>query len=265
MDDVDWDAVSANYHALVISPWAPIMTSPDSPRNVLLKVLNGMDDSELNKSRIIDYGCGPGNMLEFLRGRVDEIYGLDISKEALAISTEKAQRLGIKFNAIEGDMGTFVDDKGFDIIISTNSVLPKNRNDVLKIFNGMHKNLRKNGRLLLILSSFDTCLALVEYWAEYYRLRSNFNNDYVRRRVAAFKFSKKMDKANLRFADDGVHVQCFHTPESIQNELHQCGFEIVSELEKIKYPWEYAREFDYGYFPEKPEIWDWYVEARKLP
>jgi ubiquinone/menaquinone biosynthesis C-methylase UbiE len=267
-DNVDWDKVSTNYLNLVISPWAPIMTSPDpnnlnQPRNVLLAVLNGLQTAELKKSRIIEYGCGPGNILEFLQGHVGEISGLDISKKALSLCEEKAQKLNIKFNAINEDMRTFVAKEKFELIISTNAVLPNKRDDILKIFRGMHENLSANGRLLLILPSFDTCIALAEYWAEYYRRRSNFDNEYVRRCVAAFKASKKMDETNLSFADDGVHSQCFHTPASIVRELGESGFEIVGELQKVKYPWEYARRFDYGDFPGKPEIWDWYVEARK--
>jgi hypothetical protein len=40
---------------------------------------------------------------------------------------------------------------------------------------------------------------------------------------------------------------------------------IVGDMKKVLYPWEYARDFDYGYFPDKPEIWDWFVEAERAP
>ena len=268
MDEVDWDKVSERYFDLVISPWSPTMTSPDfknqnQARNILLNVMNQYDATELKKKRIIDYGCGPGNILEFLKGRIGEISGLDSSKKALAICEEKAKICGIKFIRIEEDMRKFVAKEPFDIIVSTNAVLPKRREDVLKIFAGMHQNLRADGRLLLILPSFDACLALAEYWEEYYRRLSDFDNEYVRRCTSAFKSAKKMDEANLSFADDGVHTQCFHTPASIEQELGLSGFEIVGELRKIEYPWDYARRYDYGYFPDKPEIWDWYVEAKK--
>lgn len=266
-DDVDWDLVSANYHQLVLGPWAKIMTSPDKkkankPRNYLLNALDRYSKEDLKKLKIIDYGCGPGNMLEHLKGRVAEISGLDSSKKALDECKKKAAELNIKFNVIAEDMRSFVAEGPFDIIISTNAVLPKKREDVLKIFHGMHNNLRADGRLLMILPSFDTCRALVGYWADYYRRLSGNNEDYVDHCVAAFKTAKKVDETDFSFADDGVHSQCFHTPDSIKSELRQCGFEIV-KLKKINYPWEYARDFDYGYFPDKPEIWDWYVEAKK--
>jgi len=269
MDNVDWDSVSANYHNLIIGPWAPEMTAPNpkqngQPRNYLLTVLAQYKPEDLKKLRIIDYGCGPGNMLSFLKDRVDEISGLDISRSALDLCKKRAQENHIRFHDVEGDMRDFISASPFDLIISTNSVLPRRREDVPKIFRGMERNLKDGGRLLMILPSYDTCLALVDYWAEYYRRLSN-DETYVLRCIAAFRDAKKMDDETLSFADDGLHSQCFHTPQSIQKELNECGLEIVGSLHKIHYPWEYAKKFDYGYFPDKEEIWDWFVEAKKKP
>lgn len=264
MDNVDWDKVSADYHKWIIGPWSPEMTDPGKngePRNYLLTVLNRYRPEELRRLRIIDYGCGPGNMLKFLNGRVDEITGLDISRAALDLCKKSVQAQGIQLRDIEADMRHFVAEFPYDIIISTNSIVPKQREDVLKIFAGMARNLKNNGRLLMILPSYDTCLALVDYWAEHYRKSSN-NEAYVQRCVAAFRTAKKMDDETCSFADDGVHAQCFHTPTSIEQELGGAGFEIL-EMKKVEYPWDYAKKFDYGYFPRKPEIWDWFVEAKK--
>jgi SAM-dependent methyltransferase len=265
-DNVDWNKVSANYENLIISPWVPEMTEPDPKKNgkcknCLLNALNEYDPNDLRKLRVIDYGCGPGNMLQFLSGRVTEIWGLDFSKDALSICEKKAGDLGIKFHSIKDDMRSFVDPKMFDLIISTNSVLPKTREDVLRIFGGMHKNLKDDGRLLMILPSYDTCLYLVSLWEKHYRTLSN-DEAYVKHCISAFRIAKKMDDDTHSFADDGVHSQCFHTPESMRRELDQIGFQII-EMKKVKYPWEYASRFDYGYFPEECKIWDWYVEAKK--
>lgn len=37
---------------------------------------------------------------------------------------------------------------------------------------------------------------------------------------------------------------------------------LTCEPEKVYYPWELTRRFDYGYFPlAKEEIWDWFIVA----
>jgi 2-polyprenyl-3-methyl-5-hydroxy-6-metoxy-1,4-benzoquinol methylase len=267
LDNVDWDKVSTDYHNLIISPWAPEMTEPHprangQPRNCLLGALRAYAPGELRKLRVADFGCGPGNILRFLEGQVDQISGVDISRAALDMCKREAPKYGIRFNAIEADMREFVADAPFDVIICTNSVLPKHRDDVGKIFRGMANNLKDGGRILMILPSYDTCLYLVDLWAKYYRSRSN-DEAYVQRCINAFRGAKKVDDVALSFADDGVHSQCFHTPESIKKEFKESGLEIVGELRKVLYPWEYAKKFDYGYFPDKDEIWDWFVEARK--
>ena len=267
-DAVDWDKVHENYSEWIIGPLAPVMVTPDPKhhnaiRNHLLTRLSEYEDG-LKTIRIADYGCGVGNLLDFLAGRVSEVYGIDLSETALRHAVEKADRLGVNFVPVLADMGEYVSEQKFDLIISINSVLPAKRENVLKIFGKMRENLTTHGRILAVLPSFDTCQALAEYWEETYRKRSR-NQTYIKKCVAAFRASKKMDETNLSFADDGVHAQCFHTPDSIEREFHHCGLRVVGNMKKVLYPWEYAREFDYGFFPDKPEIWDWFVEAERAP
>jgi SAM-dependent methyltransferase len=267
-DSVDWDKVHESYSDWIIGPLSPVMTSPDPAfnnniRNRLLTRLSDYED-DLRSLRIADYGCGTGNLLPFLAGRVNNVYGIDISENALKVASNSASKIGIEFTPILADMSEYVSEQKFDLIISINSVLPTKRKDVLRIFKMMRDNLSTQGRLLAILPSFDTCIALAQYWEETYRSRAK-TEMYVAKSVAAFKASKKMNEANLSFADDGVHVQCFHTPKSIEREFQDCGLRIVGDMKKVLYPWEYARDFDYGYFPDKPEIWDWFVEAERAP
>ncbi len=231
-------------------------------RNVLITRM--LEFPDLKKMRILDYGCGPGNLLEVISGKVEKIYGLDLSARALHIASEKATKLDLEFVPIEGDMRTYVSEEKFDLIISINSLLPTKRADIALMLKKVRENLATNGQFLAILPSFDTCVALSEYWEEAYKEHAK-NHKHVKMSAAAFKAAKKLDKEMMSFADDGVHVQCFHTRESIEKEFPQAGLRVVGNPEKVEYPWEYARDFDYGYFPKKPEIWDWFVEAVKGP
>ena len=79
----------------------------------------------------------------------------------------------------------------------------------------------------------------------------------------AIKKTKKFDREQKSWADDNIHIQCFHTPETIEREFWDAGLSVIGEPQKIYYPWEMARRFDYGYFPGKEEIWDWFVLAER--
>lgn len=267
-DNVDWDIVSADYHNWIISPWAAEMTAPDpkrggTRRNRLLAALDAFAPDELRHRSMLDYGCEPGNMLKFLDGRVAEVSGLDLSRAALEISRSIAAQLRIRFRAIEADMRGYVAEHPFDLIVSCNAVLPRSRDDVVAIFRRMAQNLKPDGRLMMILPSYDTCLALLAYTTKAGERISADRAGAIERDIAVFRAAKKMDDVALSFADDGEHAQCFHTPLSIRSELGAAGFRIGA-MEKVEYPWDYARKFDYGYFPDQPEIWDWYVEATKI-
>ncbi len=71
--------------------------------------------TEFTPNRVVDVGCGTGALLEALRDRGCEVYGLEYSSAALKYC--RARKLDvIKFN-IERD--TFRDDRVFDVAIST--------------------------------------------------------------------------------------------------------------------------------------------------
>lgn len=44
--------------------------------------------------------------------------------------------------------------------------------------------------------------------------------------------------------------------------LKKAGFEILKK-EKVTYPWELCKKYNYDYFPGEKEIWDWFVVAKK--
>jgi hypothetical protein len=106
-DAVDWDKVSEDYHNLVLGPWHPDMMAcdpknPKKRRNFLLDELNNYQAESGNKPlKILDFGCGPGNILDYLQEsqirEVKEIFGLDSSAKALRIAEKKGQRVGASF------------------------------------------------------------------------------------------------------------------------------------------------------------------------
>jgi SAM-dependent methyltransferase len=265
-DAVDWDKVNMEYSRYILGPFAPEMTEPDPKnggkiRNLLITKLQSRG-ADLRGLRVVDFGCGPGNLMPHLRGLIDEVHGVDISETALELAAQSAKESGIKLIKHRENMITFRDSDRFDIIISVNSVLPAKREDVRRIFTAIRDNLRPTGKFYAVLPAFDACFALYEYWRSSYEAFSN-DKDYVDRCAEAFRIATKLDEKTMSYADDGVHPQSFHTEESIREDFGAVGLRIVGTPQKVKYPWEYARRLDYGYFPNKPEIWDWFVEAER--
>jgi SAM-dependent methyltransferase len=246
---VDWDAIAGEYHRHVLSPFAPEMAG----RNPLVAELLEMPLEELD---IVDLGCGPGNLIPHLGGRVSRLVGVDLSASALALASEVGRDHGVVFDGYCGDWRTIELYQTFDVAVSVNSVLPPTRDEVVALFAAMARVLEPGGRLLAILPSFDT----TRY------LRGLIAGRDGERVAAAWDARHLVDETSLLFADDGVTRQAYHTPESMQHELSRAGLRVVREPVKVRYPWELTARFDYGDFPDAPEeVWDWYVVVQSQP
>ena len=249
---IDWDEVAEKYFDYILSPYASEMVrgcEQGMGRNLLLNYLHSLSIEDLNQLRILDVGCGPGNLIPHIKGKVNRLVGLDLSKTSLSIAAQKAFEFKLEFESIHEDMLNVDDENEFDLIISSNSILPNSRQDVVSIFAKLANLLAENGKLIAILPSFDTTLYLQA-------LRANCptNSDEV----------PLMDADNLAYADDGRHLQCYHTPSSILYETRIAGLKLIGSLQKVYYPWDLCRRFGYGYFPQAgEEIWDWFMIAEK--
>ena len=244
---MDWDAVAPEYHAHVLSPFAPEMTG----RNPLVADLLTM---YLDNRDIADFGCGPGNLLPHLAGRGARVVGIDASPVALGIATQVAGRHGVDFEPCCGDFRSVDLPHRFDVVVSINSVLPPAREEVVPLLAVMRQALAPDGRLLAILPSYDTTRFLRRLIAA--RDGEQAANEWDVRHLS--------DDGQLLFADDGVTRQAYHSPESMADELPRAGLCIVGDPVKVRYPWSLTSRFDYGDFPDAPEeVWDWYVVAQR--
>jgi len=250
---IDWDSVALKYHQYILSPYAPEMVISNNgqlPRNLLLNYLHTIPDNSLNKMTVLDFGCGPGNLIPHISQKLKRLVGVDRSAGSLKIARSLADKHGIDFETICEDIVNVNDEAKFDLIVSSNSILPNSRAEVVSIFNKLCSLLAKNGKLLAILPSFDTTLYLQE-------LRQKENNSLSNENVL-------MDREILAYADDGHHLQCYHTPQSILEETALAGLKLISVPQKLYYPWELCRKFGYGYYPQsRQEIWDWFIVAEK--
>lgn len=262
--EIDWDEVANDYHAYVLSPYDPMLLAED--RNLLVNEIRTIaeDYSSDNPLRIADFGCGPGSLLPSVQNLNVSITGVDLSQGSLNAAEQRAKALGIQFEAICADLKTIEMGRVFDVIVSSNSILPSKRSEVVPMLKGIQRHLSENGRAYFVMPSFDTTEYLQELWRRSIKVNKASQN-HPDRVAEAISRSKLSDPVNLMYADDGHTQQCYHTPDSIAREFAQAGLRIVEEPKKIYYPWRLTRKFDYGWFPDAPEeIWDWYVVAEKL-
>ncbi|MCQ4574765.1 MAG: methyltransferase domain-containing protein, partial [Candidatus Brocadiales bacterium] len=265
--DIDWNEVASKYHSYILGPFAKEMVCKDKKigkiRNELLNYLSSIPDEKLKGMEIADFGCGPGNIIEHLKGRVSRLTGIDKSGAALKIASTSARKNGIVFTACRNDLKKVKLNRQFDLIISVNSILPKERKDVVPILEGIREHLKSDGELLAILPSYDTTKYLRKLLKKYY---VSFYKDkrQAEETLRTFAKMKKVDDTKCAYADDGKIQQCYHTPKTIKHEFKKAGLKIIGEPKKVYYPWDLTRKFDYGYFPEaKEEIWDWFVVAKR--
>lgn len=263
---IDWEKVAPDYHKYILGPFAPPMVelaSNGRRRNLLLEELLAISQQELSDMEIADFGCGPGNLLPHLAGRVKRLVGVDADMGVLKIAGKVAEQNDIAFTAIHGDMCALELGRKFDLIICANSILPDARGDVLRILRCIRGHLKQNGQLWAIMPSFDTTEFLRGLWYKHYRKRFR-SRKHARRLIEFFDRTKRFNPEILSYADDGVVSQCYHTPKSMVKEFKGAGLRILGVPRKLRYPWELTKKFDYGDFPNaKEEIWDWFIKATR--
>lgn len=260
--DIDWDAVSEDYHGCILGPFAPEMVTPDRSGTIRNKLVADLAAARLGLqegTRAADFGCGPGNLIPYVPSEIVGLTGVDKSERALSLAAEAADRRNVPFDACLADLCCLDLQVAFDAIFCVNAILPDSREQVVRILDSVKRHLRPTGRLAAILPAYDTTVYLRNLWHEYHVDR--LGPAEAERIMQAYTEAKKMDDATSSYADDGRTSQCYHTPTTIEAEFGQVGLQIERQ-ERIYYPWELVQRFDYGYFPEAPEeIWDWYVVA----
>lgn len=265
-EDINWDKVSDHYDETVLSPFHSSMSLPDSNgliRNRLVSELLELPESLVNQYLIADLGCGTGNLLAACSSVIKNVHGLDNSLASLDKAKARAEALNVKFTPHKIDMRTMDIGIEFDIIIVANSILPTNRGDVLRILERIKMHLKPTGRLMAIMPSYDTTLYLQDLTYNKI-LKETADEAYAENFVKELRVKHLVDDDKLLYADDEKNIQCYHTPDSICNEIAQAGLHLVKPPRKIYYPWPLTKQFGYGDFPEaKEEIWDWYIEVRK--
>lgn len=113
-------------------------------------------------SKILDAGCGTGNLLEILekQNKKYRLYGIDISEEMLKIAKSKLKKSVLLLNSAEN----INFKRNFDYIFSTEAF--HHYADYEQVMTGFSKSLKKNGKLIVMDFDFGFLLNKIFHWIE---------------------------------------------------------------------------------------------------
>lgn len=104
----------------------------------------------------LDYGFGSGNHSEFMIEKVNEIYGLEISEEAIKLNLERLNKYpNFKEENLRLSHNDFIEDfeNKFDFIIAWNCLSYNTHEELNKVIDYLHKYLKKDGILIVSMAT----------------------------------------------------------------------------------------------------------------
>lgn len=191
-----WDTLAKTYEHKVLS-----LTSIPLRRKMIL--------NSIKKGNVLNLGCGPTPYLnkDLIRQR-NHVIASDYAKNMLKVSQTKFNHRNLVFVEADNTKLPFIDN-AFDTVISVHSIVPDKRSDVEKMFNEIYRILIPKGKCIAFLPSFVSIAETAAY----------------------FHIPAKLDKKQKR-GYDSLHWQCFHTPETIQQNMKRAGFKKY-QLKKV--------------------------------
>ena len=249
-----WDSIASEYESKQLSPLDKRVKNP------IFKFVEGLNPKDYE--RVVDLGCGRGKFLGFLSQRFKEVLGFDWSKDMLRIAEETYKR-NKNIHLKRLDIRNLKPFYGyFDAAFLINTLTTYDVSVAEDIIKETFRILRAGGLFVAIFPSFDTVLYQRELtYASY--IEQGLTCEEAKEKTD--DFFVRRNKLNLEkgtYADDRIHDQKFFTEDEIHALLQVIGF-IDIATEKVLYPWDLSKKYGYGYFPGKPEIWDWFCHAHK--
>ncbi len=236
-----WNKSAENYYGDVISP---IKNSINNPLEKDLKKLNG---------KVVDIGCGIGELIPFLSKKFDEVHAWDYSKEMIKKASEKSSGIKNVFFGVKNILDV-KEKEIFDVGIAINSLLEPNIIKINKMVNNIYNLIKKDGTFICIVPSIESYIYQEVIANERKALgkkipkEEEFGGNKINFIDGTIIFENEKQKAFYRF--------------EILHRLEKAGFRNI-EISKVRYAWKDWFDAGQRYFPTEKEPWDWYVKCKK--
>jgi SAM-dependent methyltransferase len=266
-----WDAVSEKYDTWIVSPFAPGVEFP-LRADVSRLLRTWKRQGRLEQRVAFDVGCGRGDGLALVAGRVGFTVGIDFSRRMLDLSERSLRARGITparyrggLRRVASELREFADGDGCgtktvlleadmralaplrhsaDLVLAISSISPARPGLASRVFREVVSSLKPGGTLLAVLPSLDAFQYLLA-------LAGRLGVD--------LPDVGRVDSRGM--FHEGGERQKFFAPAEIR-QLCEEGRVQVQSLRKVRYPWQLMRRFGWGYFPGRPKLWDWYLVGR---
>ncbi|MET3682477.1 SAM-dependent methyltransferase [Alkalibacillus flavidus] len=185
--------------------------------------------------RILDVGCGTGELTLKLAGLSQEIVGLDQSQDMIDVAQQKSFELQKECHWIQGDARQFQLNQTFDMVVSYLDVMNYmvEPNDLFQTFQTIYQHLNAGGLFVFDSHSIHYIELLIEsemfadirdnvsyvWLTEPGEHRGEINHDLT-------FFVQEEDGRYTRF--DESHRQRVFTIDDMREWLHQAGFKLLS-------------------------------------
>lgn len=237
-----WDRLAESYSQEVYS-----LTATPQKR---LHIVNQIRDAQ----RVLIVGCGSEI---YLQKHILEtypavtVYACDFSSGMLEVAQRTYSDPRLVYQREDTTCLSF-SDSSFDVVISTNSIIPERREEVHQMYAEILRILRQEGTFLAFLPSFECAQEIAATMVRQLGL-----NDLS-------VLGEKIDESQAR-VNETSGWQCFHTQAFIRAELAQAGF-LSIEIEKVSV--ESEEEYQqlvrtYHSTLVADHLWEFFVKARK--
>ncbi len=201
--------------------------------------------------RVLDVGCGAGNMAHHLR-HYGTYVGVDINSRPLRVARER------NLTVAQGSADTLpYADASFDIVALLDTV--EHVPNETGVFAEAYRVLKPGGKLLVTVPAFMFLWSkndvLNQHQRRYTRpelvtklekhgfrvLRSSYNNFFIFPLAAAVILARRgrfePDLASPHFDEEAYQVEMEPTPEPLNTLLHGVGHLEAAILRRVAFPW----------------------------
>lgn len=140
-----------------------------------------------NEQRVLDFGCGPGNIIPYLPNDI-EYYGIDQSKEYINYAKKHFKKSNYKF--IEASINDIsLNIKNFDVVMANAILMNLNDYEAELLLKNAYNLLKNGGRLVIYDGCYSLNLSLIEQI-----LLNNERGEVLRTKEDYFKLASKFFK-----------------------------------------------------------------------